>query len=81
MTDPTPTSGTIVVGGTGRVAVEPDVADLRLGVAIARPTVADARSAAAAAMTVDPGRHRGGRRRPARHADDPAVGPAALRLP
>ena len=37
MTDPTPTSGTIVVGGTGRVAVEPDVADLRLGVAIARP--------------------------------------------
>ena len=51
MTDPTTTSGTIVVGGTGRVAVEPDVADLRLGVAIARPTVADARSAAAAAMT------------------------------
>ena len=51
MTDPTHTSGTIVVGGTGRVAVEPDVADLRLGVAIARPTVADARSAVAAAMT------------------------------
>ena len=31
MTDPTSTTGTIVVGGTGRVAVEPDVADLRLG--------------------------------------------------
>ena len=39
MTDPTRTPGTIVVGGTGRVAVEPDVADLRLGVAISRPTV------------------------------------------
>jgi len=44
-------SGTIVVSGTGRVAVQPDVADLRLGVAIARSTVAEARAAAAAAMT------------------------------
>ncbi len=44
-------SGTIVVGGTGRVAVEPDVADLQLGVSIARPTVDAARSDAAAAMT------------------------------
>jgi uncharacterized protein len=43
--------GTIVVSGTGRVAVEPDVADLRLGVAIARPTVGAARAAAAEAMT------------------------------
>ena len=48
-TDPTPT-GTIVVSGTGRVAVEPDVADLRLGVAVARPTVEAARAAAAESM-------------------------------
>jgi uncharacterized protein YggE len=46
----TATTGTIVVGGTGRVAVEPDVAELRLGVAIARPTVEAARAAAAEAM-------------------------------
>ena len=44
------TTGTIVVSGTGRVEVEPDVADLRLGVAIARPTVEAARAAAAEAM-------------------------------
>ena len=43
--------GTIVVGGTGRVAVEPDVADLQLGVSIARPTVDAARTDAATAMT------------------------------
>jgi uncharacterized protein len=43
--------GTIVTTGTGRVAVEPDIAELRLGVAIDRPTVADARAAAAEAMT------------------------------
>lgn len=43
--------GTIVVSGTGRVAVEPDVADLRLGVSVARPTVADARAEAARIMT------------------------------
>jgi len=43
--------GTIVTTGTGRIAVEPDIADLRLGVAIARPTVAEARTAAAEAMT------------------------------
>lgn len=43
--------GTIVVSGTGRVAVEPDVADLRLGVSVARPTVADARTEAARIMT------------------------------
>jgi uncharacterized protein YggE len=44
-------AGTIVVSGTGRVAVEPDVADLRLGVAISRTTVAEARSVAAETMT------------------------------
>jgi len=44
-------SGTIVTTGTGRVAVEPDTAELRLGVAIGRPTVAEARAAAAEAMT------------------------------
>ena len=44
-------AGTIVVSGTGRVAVDPDVAELRLGVAIARPTVDAARAAAAEAMT------------------------------
>src|SRR3954452_16283251 len=51
MTDPARPAGTIVVSGTGRVAVDPDVADLRLGVAISRPTVAAARTAAAEAMT------------------------------
>jgi uncharacterized protein YggE len=43
-------SGSIVVGGTGRVAVEADVADLRLGVVLARPTVEEARAEAAATM-------------------------------
>ncbi len=51
MPGPAELGGTIVVGGTGRVAVDPDVADLRLGVAISRATVAEARSAAAGAMT------------------------------
>lgn len=51
MTDPSSTPGTIVVSGTGRIAVEPDVADLRLGVSVARPTVDSARADAAAAMT------------------------------
>ena len=50
MTDPSNATGTIVVGGTGRVSVQPDVADLRLGIAISRATVKDARAAAAAAM-------------------------------
>jgi uncharacterized protein YggE len=40
----------IVVSGTGRVAVQPDVADLRLGVAVAKPTVEAARGEAAATM-------------------------------
>lgn len=51
MTDPSSTPGTIVVSGMGRIAVEPDVADLRLGVSVARPTVDSARADAAAAMT------------------------------
>ena len=51
MTDPTNAKGTIVVSGTGRVAVVPDVAELRLGVNVSRPSVAVARSAAAEAMT------------------------------
>jgi uncharacterized protein YggE len=50
-TDPTATLRTITVSGTGRIAVEPDVADLRLGVAVARPTVDSARVDAAAAMS------------------------------
>lgn len=44
------TRGTIVVSGTGRVSVEPDLADLRLGVSAARPTVQAARSVAATTM-------------------------------
>ena len=50
MTDHDHHPGTIVVSGTGRVGVDPDVAELRLGVAIARPTVDAARAAAAEAM-------------------------------
>ena len=49
MIDPNQT-GAIVVSGTGRVAVDPDLAELRLGVAISRETVAEARSEAAATM-------------------------------
>ena len=47
--EPIPT-GTIVVSGTGRVAVQPDVADLRLGVTVTKPTVEAARAEATAAM-------------------------------
>ena len=43
-------TGTIVVSGTGRVAVSPDVGDLRLGVSTSRDTVAEARTQAAATM-------------------------------
>ena len=54
MADPTTTAsdeaGTILVSGTGRVAVTPDVADLRLGLAVARPTVDAARAEAATTM-------------------------------
>jgi uncharacterized protein YggE len=45
-----PETGTIVVGGTGRVSVEPDLADLRLGVSVARPTVDAARAVAGETM-------------------------------
>ena len=45
-----PDLGTIVVAGTGRITVTPDVAELRLGVAITRPTAAAARADAAHAM-------------------------------
>ena len=40
-----------MVSGTGRVAVDPDVAEVRLGVSIARPTVAAARADGAGTMT------------------------------
>jgi uncharacterized protein len=46
----TESGGTIVVSGVGRVIVEPDVADLRLGVTIARDSVGEARSEAARTM-------------------------------
>ena len=48
--DRIPQTGTIVVGGTGRVAVTPDIAELRLGVSVTRPTVAAARLEGAATM-------------------------------
>jgi uncharacterized protein len=50
LTEPSKATGAIVVGGTGRVSVQPDVADLRLGIAISEATVKEARAAAAAAM-------------------------------
>lgn len=40
----------ISVSGTGRVVVSPDIADLRLGVMVTKPTVKAARAAAAASM-------------------------------
>jgi uncharacterized protein YggE len=46
----TPATGSIVVSGTGRVAVQPDVADLRLGVTVARPSVETARAEAGRTM-------------------------------
>lgn len=50
--DPTSTiEHTISVTGTGRVIIDPDVADLSLGVSLTRPTAAAAREAAAEAMT------------------------------
>jgi hypothetical protein len=45
-----PEDGSIVVSGTGRVAVEPDTADLRLGVLVVRSTIEEARTEAAATM-------------------------------
>ena len=43
-------SHTIVVPGIGRIAIEPDVATVRLGVMLVRSTAAAAREAAAATM-------------------------------
>lgn len=42
--------GTIVVNGTGRVTVQPDTADLRLGITVTRPSVGAARLEAARTM-------------------------------
>ena len=42
---------TIAVTGTGVVTVKPDVADVRLGVSVQRPTVKEAQADAATAMT------------------------------
>ncbi|HET9085746.1 MAG TPA: SIMPL domain-containing protein [Candidatus Limnocylindrales bacterium] len=50
MPDEPTASGTIIVSGTGRVAVQPDLAELRLGVTVAKPTVEAARGEAAATM-------------------------------
>jgi uncharacterized protein YggE len=47
----TPPEHTISVTGTGRVVISPDVADLRVGVSVNRPTVKAARDAAAEAMS------------------------------
>lgn len=50
MPEHAPEGGSIVVSGTGRVAVEPDTADLRLGVIVVRSTVEEARAEAAGTM-------------------------------
>jgi uncharacterized protein YggE len=47
----TPPEHTISVTGTGRVVISPDIADLRVGVMVNRPTVKAARQAAAESMT------------------------------
>lgn len=47
----TPPEHTIAVTGSGKVTVIPDMATIRLGVAIEKPTAKAARQAAAAAMT------------------------------
>lgn len=46
-----PPEHTITVAGTGRVIISPDIADLRLGVSVTKPTVKAAQAAAADAMT------------------------------
>jgi uncharacterized protein YggE len=50
MTKKNKNDGSISVSGTGRVSVQPDVADLRLGVNISRLTVDEARNDAASTM-------------------------------
>jgi uncharacterized protein YggE len=47
---PSPTDQTITVPGHGRVTIEPDLAEVRLGVSVSKPTAAEAREAGAAAM-------------------------------
>ena len=47
----TDTEHTITVTGTGTVVVNPDIADVRLGVVVTKPTVKAARETAAEAMT------------------------------
>src|SRR6476620_10877195 len=47
----TPAEHTISVTGMGKVVISPDVADIRLGVSITRPTVQAARADAATLMT------------------------------
>jgi uncharacterized protein len=47
----TPPEHVISVTGTGRVVISPDVADLRVGVSVNRPTVKAAREAAAESMS------------------------------
>jgi uncharacterized protein YggE len=42
---------TVTVSGSGEVSVSPDTADVVLGVQVTRPTVAEAQSAAASAMS------------------------------
>jgi len=46
-----PAPRTVTATGTGRVAVTPDVVELRLGVAVTRPTARAAQAEAAGAMT------------------------------
>jgi len=46
----TGTEHTVTVSGTGEISVAPDVADVVIGVMVQKPTVAEAQSAAAAAM-------------------------------
>ena len=46
----TPKSGEITVSGSGRVSVQPDVAELRLGVSVSRASVGEARQEAATVM-------------------------------
>jgi hypothetical protein len=48
--DDTTREHTISASGTGRVIISPDVADLRLGVSVTKPTVKAARAAAADSM-------------------------------
>jgi uncharacterized protein YggE len=50
MTKKNQNEGAITVSGTGRVSVQPDIADLRLGVNISRLTVDEARNDAAKTM-------------------------------